>query len=319
MHLLLILALSTAPDFAVATYSNGDTVEGAFSLTEGRKLDFFDVNKGKRVQIDPEEIARVTVKIEEESMQQAWMFKEDGNADKVMLPWKYPVRKLLTDITLTSGQSVHGHVNAPFYLEINDESKRFFLVKDQKGEKNQKPEELLYIKEIVLPNRKIGDGKLGTITVKAKGHPVLVDHKREMTLDPPFTGLLSGPYDVIVFDDAKIRYGLSGDAVPEADQKAIQDKVNQIEEFYTSKKIVAFAKSGTTVRGLIELTRKEESYDAGFKFARWELWTFEPTKQSFDIKRRLFLYRQRLEKDLPKYEYSSDEKLKGVNENATVE
>ena len=319
MHFMLILALSAAPNFAVTTFSNGDKAEGGFSLTEGRKLDFFDVNKGKRVQIDPEEIARIAVSIEEESQQQAWMFKEDGNAEKIMLPWKYTVRKLLTDITLTSGQTVHGHVNAPFYLEIDDDSKRFFLVKDQKGEKNQKAEDLLYVKEIVLPNRKVGDGKLGTITIKAKGHPVVVDHKREMSLDPPFTGLLSGAYDVLLFDDTAIRYGLSGDPVPEADQKTIQDKVNSIEEFYTSKKIVAFAKSGNIVRGLVELTRKEESYDKGFQFARWELWTFEPTKVSFDIKRRLFLYRQRLEKDLPKYEYKSDDKLKAVNENATVE
>jgi hypothetical protein len=319
MHFVLVLALSTAPSFAVATFSNGEKAEGAFSLTEGRKMDFFDVIKQKRVAIDPEEIARISVNVEEESMQQAWMFKEDGNAEKIMLPWKYPIRKLLTDVTLTTGQSVHGHVVCPFYLEDDQDSHRYFLVKDQKGEKNQSFEDLTYIKEVVLPNRKVGDIKLGTITVKAAGNAILIDQKREMTLDPPFTSLLSGQYDVLIFNDKTIRFGLSGDAVPDADKKAIQEKVDKIEEFYTSKKIVAFTKAGSTVRGLVELTRKEESYDKGFQFARWELWTFEPTKQSFDVKRRLFLFRQRLEKDLPTYEYKSDDKLKGVNENATVE
>ena len=319
MHLVLILALSTAPSFAIATFSNGEKAEGAFSLTEGRKMDFFDVIKQKRVAIDPEEIARIAVSVEEESMQQAWMFKEDGNAEKIMLPWKYPIRKLLTDVTLTTGQSVHGHVVCPFFLEDDQDSHRYFLVKDQKGEKNQAFEDLTYVKEVVLPNRKVGDAKLGTITVKAAGNPILIDQKRETSFDPPFTALLSGQYDVLIFNDKAIRYGLSGDPVSDAEKKAIQEKVDKIEEFYTSKKIVAFGKAGNVVRGLVELTRKEESYDKGFQFARWELWTFEPTKQSFDVKRRLFLYRQRLEKDLPVYEYRSDDKLKAVSENAVVE
>jgi hypothetical protein len=322
VHLALLLAAFSADlSFCVVTLSNGESTEGKFSITDGKKLDLFDTKRQKRVQIDPDEVARITVTAEDEKIGQAWMFKEDGNRDKLKLPGKYPLRSLSTDITLTSGETLTGHIVAPFYVETEEESKRFFLVKDQKGEKDQTLEQLVYVKNIVLPNRKVGDGKLGTITVKAPGKPALFSIEREMTLDPPFTGLLAGHYDVFIFGDKKVRFGLTGDEVPEADRKAIQDKVDQIEEFYTHKKIVAFAKTGSIVRGFIDLTRPEESYDAGFKFERWELWTFEPTKTSWDIKRRLFIHRERFTdaQGLPKLEYVKDEKLKSVKENAVIE
>ncbi len=169
-------------------------------------MDFFDLNRFQVscVAIDPGDIARVNVTPEEETMQQAWMFKEDGNAEKVMLPWKYPIRKLAADITLTSGQTLHGHVVCPFFLETDDESKRFLLVKDQKGEKNQTLEDRIppYESQIVLPNRKAGDGKLGTITIKASAvSPIAVNHEREMALEPPLTGVLPGKYDVFLFGE----------------------------------------------------------------------------------------------------------------------
>ena len=75
------------------------------------------------------------------------------------------------------------------------------------------------------------------------------------------------------------------------------------------------------VRALVELTRTEESYDKGFRYARWEYWTFEPTQQSWDIRKRLYLHRERLtdEKALPAFEYRAEDRLKGVSENAKIE
>jgi hypothetical protein len=321
VHLALLLALSADISFCVVTLSNGESQQGKFSITDGKKLDLFDTKRQKRVQIDPDEVARVVVTAEDEKMAQGWMFKEDGNREKLKLPFKYPLRSLSTDITLTSGETLTGHIVCPFYVETEEENKRFFLVKDQKGEKNQSFEELIYVKNIVLPNRKIGDGKLGTIAVKVPGTVALFSLEREMTLDPPFTGLLAGHYDVFIFGEKKVRFGMTGEDVPEADRKAIQEKVDQIEEFYTHKKIVAFAKNGSIVRGFIDLTRPEESYDAGFKFERWELWSFEQTKTSWDIKRRLFIHRERFPdaKGLPALEYVRDEKLKSMKENAVIE
>ena len=107
--LLALLALQ-APDAdrATVTLSNGERHEGAFSLTEGRKLELFDVQKSKRIRIDPAEIARVSVTVEEERLEQAWMFKEESDHTKLKLTWKYPLRKLVTDVTLVSGETLRG-------------------------------------------------------------------------------------------------------------------------------------------------------------------------------------------------------------------
>lgn len=316
---LILLCLSQDADQAVVTLSNGERADGAFSLTEGRKLELFDVKKSKRFKIDGPEIVRIGVVVEEEKLEQGWMFKEESDHTKVKLPFKYPLRKLMTDVTLRTGETMRGHVVCVFYLDKDDERRRFLLLTDQKGEKDQKLEDLLYVKEIVFPNRKAGDAKLGTI--KVSGAAAAVSLEREMSFQPPLTGLLSGRYDVYLFGEKKVRYGLTGEGVKEEERKAVEEKVAKIEEFFTRKRIVAIARDGEILRALVELTRTEESHDKGWRYARWEVWTFEATKLSWDVRKRLYLHRLRVaaDKGLPEFEYVADAKLKGVSENAVIE
>ncbi len=318
--LLVLLCAAQDADRAVVTLSNGERHEGAFSLTEGRALEIFDVQKSKRIRVEPAEIARVSVAVEEEKLEQAWMFKEESDHTKIKLTWKYPLRKLVTEVTLVSGETLKGRTTAVFYLEKEDDRRRFLLQADQKGEKNQALADLLYVKEVVLPNRKVGDAKLGTLKVPP-GAAAAVNVRREVSFQPPFTGLPAGRYDVFLFGDAKVRYGLAGEKVPAEDLKAMQAKVDLIEEFFTRKRLVDAAREGKVARALVELTRPEESHDAGWRYARWEVWTFEPTLKTWDIRQRLFLHRARLpaDKELPKYQYSAEEKLAGVPENAAIE
>lgn len=315
----LLLVLMQDADQAIVTLSNGDRLEGAFSLTEGKQLELFEVKKSKRFQIDPAEIARVSVTAEEEKLEQGWMFREESNHEKIKLPYTYPLRTLLTDVTLVSGETLRGHATCVFYLDQGDERRRLFLLTNQKGEKDQALEDLAYVKEIVLPNRKTGNRKLGTISVK--GAVAVVGLDREMSFQPPLTGLPAGRYDVFLFGEKKIRYGLTGEAISAEERKLLEDKISKIEEFFTRKKIVATAKDGAVIRALIELTRAEESHDKGWKYARWEIWIFESTKQSWDIRKRLYLLRQRYPEDkgIPEFEYGADEKLKAVSENAVID
>jgi len=318
--LALLAALAQDADQAVVTLSSGERHEGAFSLTEGRKLELFDAQKSKRFRIDPAEIARVSVTVEEEKLEQAWMFREESDHTKLKLTWKYPLRKLLTEVTLLSGETLKGRAVGVFYLEKGDERKRFLLLADQKGEKNQALADLVYVKEIALPNRKAGEGKLGTLKVPA-GPAAAVNIAREMSFQPPLTGLPTGRYDVFLFGETRVRYGLAGEKVADGDLKAMQAKVDLIEEFFTRKRLVDAAREGNVVRALVELTRPEESHDRGWRYARWEVWTLEPTQKSWDIRQRLFLHRARIpaDRELPKYEYSAEAKLAGVPENAAIE
>ncbi len=316
----LAAAAEPDPDRAVVTLSDGGRHEGTLAFTGGRKPSFFDVAKQKRFELDPAEIVRVAVSVEEEKLQQGWMFLEESRHDKVKLPYTYPLRKLLTAVTLASGETLEGHVTAVFYLETESDERRFFLMTDQKGEKGQSLEDLVYVKEVVLPNRKAGGKSAGTIRVPP-GPAAVVNLDREVSFQPPFTSLPTGRYDVFLFRGASVRYGLTGGPVAPEDRKAIEGKIALVEEFFTGKRIVAAAREGDTVRALMELTRKEASHDAGWRFARWEVWTLEPTALTWNVRKRLFLHRARFPEaqGVPDFAYEADGKLKGVSENAVVE
>jgi hypothetical protein len=305
---LLAAERAADPDHAVVTLSTGERSEGTFALTAGRKLELYDVQKSKRLAIDPKEIARVSAVVEEEKLEQGWMF-----------PYKYPLRTLQSEVTLTSGETLRGRVTCVFYLEGEDDTRRFFLVANQKGEKGQTLEDLVYVKQVVLPNRAVGGKTTGTIRAPAPAAVVHVD--REASFQPPFTGLPTGRYDVFLFRGRAIRYGLSGGPIADEDRRQIEAKVASVEEFFTRKRVVGAAREGPLARALIELTRPEESHDKGWRYARWEVWTFEPTQEAWAIRKRLFLHRERFpaNQGMPAFEYAAEEKLRGVPENAAVE
>lgn len=309
------------PSWAVVTLSSGERHEGTFSMTEGHRLEIFDRRTSRRLRLDPAEIARVSVTPEEERMEQAWMFKEESDHTKIPLPGKYPLRRLLTEVTVVSGDTFQGRVTGcVFYLEKGEERRRFLLTADQKGEKGQTLEDLPYVKEIVLPNRPVGGRASGSLKVPP-GPSAVVDVRREVSFQSPFTGLPAGRYDVFLFGGPRIRYGLAGEKIPAEALREIQSKVDLIEEFYPRKRLVDAVREGGIVRALVELTRAEESHDRGWRYARWEVWTFEPTAKSWDLRRRLFLHRVRIpaDRELPRYEYEADPRLAGVPENAAVE
>jgi len=321
--LLAVLQAAAAQDpaWAAVTLSNGERHEGIFSLTEGRRLEIFDGRASRRLRLDSSEIARVSATPEEEKMEQAWMFREESDHARILLPWKYPLRRLRTEVTVVSGDTFQGRVvGCVFYLENGDERRRFLLTSDQKGEKGQTLEDLTYVKQIVLPNRPVGGRAPGVLRVPP-GPAAAVDVRREVSFQSPFAGLPSGRYDVFLFGEARVRYGLAGEKVPEGELRGIQSRVDLIEEFYPGKRLIDAAREGGIVRALVELTRPEESHDKGWRYVRWEVWTFEPTTKGWDLRRRLFLHRVRIpaDRELPRYAYAADPRLAGVPEDASVE
>ncbi|MHC4607296.1 MAG: hypothetical protein ACYTAF_10275 [Planctomycetota bacterium] len=334
MRILIVCLLALAGaqeniDRAVVTLSDGTRFEGEFYLTEGVQLKLFETGQKKWYQIDPGEVARVSVTVEEERMQQGWMFKEESDNTKIKLPFHYPVRKLLASVTLTGGQVLRGHVTSVFYLETaDDEELRFFLQASQRGEKGQTLEDLVYTKEIILPNRKVGEGKTGTIQVSAPGaEAMIVSIDKHASFAAPFTNLLPGKYDIYLHTPKKIYYGLSGTKPTDEERARAEKKIEPLAEFFDNKRIVAAAKTGANLRALVELTRTRESHDKDeqkrpYRYARWEVWVFEPTEKSWDIKKRMFLFRVRYTADdeMPDtFAYEFSKKLTGVDQDATVE
>jgi hypothetical protein len=321
-------------DRAVVVLSNGERAEGKLSLTEGKSLEVFDKKLGKRVGIAASEVVRISVSVESEKLEQAWIWKEEGSHEKILLPDKFPARELATEVTLLSGEVLRGHAACVLFLDTGDEAheaKRFLLLAQQKGEKNERLEDLVYVKEVVFPGRKAAEAAK-VATIQAPAPAAAVSLEREVSFESPLTNLLQGRYDVFLFmakldagKAGRVRFGLTGEKPADTDRKKLEAKLASIEEFYTKKQIVAATKDGGVFRVFLELTRAEAAVDGGGNPApssvRWELWTFEPTQEGVSVRARLFLHRITYPRgtDAPAFDYVPETKLAGVRESAVIE
>jgi hypothetical protein len=332
----VLLALLASPlraedaDRAIVTLSSGERVEGRFSLTDGKKLEVFDARLARRVAIDPAEIARVSASIESEKVEQGWMWREESDHEKIRLPFHYPLRKIQTEVTLVSGEVVRGHATCVFYMAVEgtDDPRRLFLLADQKGEKDQRLEDLLYVKEVVFPGRAVATASL--VTIQAPEPAAAFALERDASFASPLSGLLSGRYDVFLFprelkgkgEKSRVRYGLTGTPLEKETLARVEAKVASIEEFFRQKRVVAAAREGTTVRALLELVMTDETTDdAKWGYVRWEVWTFDATTPELDVKKRVFLHRRRFAKaqGAPAFDYVAEEKLRSVKESQVIE
>ena len=287
--------------------SNGETFEGVLRLTRGKKLDIYEVGFKRRTQVALDEIARIDIEPETEEMAQGWRFVEESSDKKVKLPFQYPLRKLMTEIALVSGQVLRGHVLAtPVYVKIGDDERKFFLQSDQKGDKDQKMEDLVYVKQVAIseppppataPSLRIAAN--GVLAMRA----VDADRDRGYEVrDGTAEGLVPGRYDVFARTPTEILYGLTADRneLTAADRETLQARVSEIEEFFNEREIKASAGSTARARVLLEMRRTTPSHavdDNGqpYGYIRWELWTLHRTGTTWEIDARVLLFRERVE------------------------
>jgi len=132
--------------------SDGKTYEGKLYLTRDKKLEVFDLDRKKWYKLKLKEIASLRFEIESEIEEKEWRWKEGGSDVKVYTGRSYFDRKYIVNVKLSSGESLRGHVRgAPIYVKgEGGKAVRFMLRKDQRGEWGQKPDQIVYVKEIVF-------------------------------------------------------------------------------------------------------------------------------------------------------------------------
>ncbi|MBI3270102.1 MAG: hypothetical protein HYZ53_13840 [Planctomycetes bacterium] len=315
------------------TLSTGEAFSGALFLAEGKSLDIYDVEHKRRHPLTLAEISSIAVEIEEERMQDGWMFLEEGSDKKVKLPFQYPVRKYLTLITLTGGQVIRGHAVSPIYLRAGEEERRFLLLSDQKGEKGQPLKDLAYVREVCFdadapsPSAAPGGASPAPITPRLASLLATLNGAREACIvdaerDKGFPmkaprhgylfraeGLLPGAYDLWVRGENGLFGALSvpppadGRALSEPDREAIRERIRSIEEFFDEKLILQIVGGLDRAKLLLEMRRtkptsmKDEASGASFKFIRWELWTLHRLETTWEIDARIFLFREKIRPD----------------------
>ena len=137
-------------------FSNGKKVSGLIYSTRNKPFRMFDQKLKKSVDVWVPDILTIEAKVEEELMEAEWRWVEAASDEKVFTGKYYPRRKYRTIITLRKkdkyGKPIEfvGHINALIYL-LEKKKKRpekYELHIRQKGELDEKLEDLVYIKKI---------------------------------------------------------------------------------------------------------------------------------------------------------------------------
>lgn len=293
----------------VVVFSDGEKLEGEI-LTQGNKpLDVFDLSRKKRVKVSLSEVIRIDAVVESEEMVDAWMFIEESNHEKVKLPYKYPVRKLQLKIVLENGDTVTGHCTFVFYLKSGDEVKKFLVSQYQKGEKDQKLTDMVYVQSLQFKKEAKQSNKRSIqITVKDAQDVKLISLEKETTYDSPtksgtdflFHGVLKSAYCCFILAEKQILWGVPDGVETERDR--FQKRVEEIEEFFNEKTVRGVYKSNGLFCALVEMKRttpshlKEENGSAPL-FLRYELWTFVERIDKLEIRKRYYLWRFKIEAD----------------------
>jgi hypothetical protein len=174
---LLTPMASLAEEGRVATvyYSDGNSVTGRISLTEGRLLKLNipqggstkttdmvtgeDVQYGKARTFGLDVVKTIEFVPEKEEMRQDWRFTEKKNVNKD--GWvpaakefsgpEYPIRYVKARVILTSSEKIEGHLYTTLlYIENKDTTRKIVLRSKERGEKEQTLEDLVYVTRIVM-------------------------------------------------------------------------------------------------------------------------------------------------------------------------
>jgi hypothetical protein len=133
---------------AVMLLSNGERIGGKIATTRDKPIRvWIEADKEYR-DIPYNLIKSVEAQVLWERDEAEWAFKESGSDIKIYSGKTYPCRELIYKVTLVNDQSITGGVVAPLYVLTSDGDRVFILHKRQKGEVDQKLNQLVYVKSV---------------------------------------------------------------------------------------------------------------------------------------------------------------------------
>jgi hypothetical protein len=280
------------------TLSDGTRHRGEVELPVVR---LFVPSLNRQVQIDPRRIALLRTWVEKEELLQAWTFVEEGSPKKIPLGENYPLRNYATEVFLDDGQVLRGHVMAlSFDVALTDEDLTFALRATHKGAPGQAIEDLTYVREIKFGTpppaaalaRVTGTapGATNVYLVRAEGGsafaaPVGKDGKFRCE------DLITGTYRAVVRGPRAVAAGLAGEATRDDVRAEILAAVAGYREFFEEKKVLALA-GNEVVWVFVGLARAGKTSAGESTYARCELWRIEKRTPRWEIRERVYLWRE---------------------------
>jgi len=296
---------------AAVRLSDGRELAGEVYIVGGRVLLMNEAQK-RRYSIRIEEMARFESVVEKEGMEEKWIFKESGLNDKVMLGQYYPVRDYMTHVTFHDGRKLSGHIiAATLYVKSGGEKQRFILRRQNAGKVDQKPEDLLHVKEIVFGGaggvRGTISGRMAVPAGETLKKVVAVNRTKLVALEGEvlpavgsfrFTDCTAGTYDLVALTDRAI-YVFFSRELDEGARRLDAGTVAEINEWYA--KIREFFHESVVVYGggeesqafvLVRMERLGGTTSKQVQMVRrYEVWALHMPGQQWQIEKRFFLDR----------------------------
>jgi hypothetical protein len=309
---LVCLLLSAAALADEIELSDGTLMRGAVSFTKGAVLKL-TVEK-RKYRIDPVDVAVLELKVEKESMERPYTFKNPGDPTKSYGEGRYPLRNLRCRLTRRDGKVLEGDLISTIVYLLpagSDDKVRFKLVRQQKGEVGQALDDLVYLRAVRF--RPMGAFEPGTIRgaldVPHSLQEVVAYHRERdgvyrgkvaegNTFEIP--GLPPGTYDLFAQTTNEFLHPLQGD-LPGLEE--VRKSTEMAADFFEEREVFLLTGTREAARALVLKYRVgKTSYEReleGAKLWRLEMWLWHALETEWRLDRRVFLFRgQKKEEDV---------------------
>lgn len=283
-------------------FSNGEIVEGAISMTAGNPL---RIHTGKELRSLPLDVVReIRFEPEKEAMEQKWRFVEAGRTQKEKWGQPYPVREIKATVLLAHGETVQGHIyTTVLYVEGEQHVTKVVLRAKDRGEEGQKLSDLVYPVRVFFSDRAFSPAGAVRIKVRESGATELVAltpgalarlpaSRIPDTNEFQLSGLANACAFVAVKTDQGIRVGwpVGSDTGLVA---RIENALENVEDFFDSKKLLGVYRSGEDLYSLVMLHRTGQTTLGSAKSQPWrlEIWRWRDSGDGIMIAGRGFFFK----------------------------
>ncbi len=293
--------------------SDGETVVGKIYITDDRLIIYNETQK-RFYTVRAPQIKTIESLVEKEYMERVWFFKESGSDEKVYTGERYPVRMFNTRITFHDGNHLEGHIIArTFYVDSGGRRRRLILRRKLEGDKGESLDDLVYVRTIILDEGE--GGVLGSIsgTVRLpEGERLLgmkaIHRQNDFAIAAELSGggrfrfvhCTKGTYDLVAISNRAIYVYFSREKEEKCSRlhagvlKEIHVWIKKLRDFFHAQELIYGAGNEDGAYVLVRMERYGRTTLPGTELLRrYEVWHVHKPADEWQIKKRLFIHRER--------------------------
>jgi len=150
--------------------SDGKVYPGAIYLTRDKRLKVYDETLKRQREVPLRVVKQIQCKVLKEWMEKEWRFKETTKAEKYYTGRQYPSREYAHTITLQDDRTISGPLAEIVFVKPyadptatghrpQEETKRLFLQKRNKGDLGTNLKSLFYVRLVKLGEEALEEGR----------------------------------------------------------------------------------------------------------------------------------------------------------------